>query len=206
MSRRFLVVNVVLGIVSVVFAAGIVRTFIVRRALPAPPAPRAAAAPPSATAPVSADPGLGGYAVITARNLFNPSRSESSTAVASAGKPILHGVVINGAKSRAYLEEPPANRVSGYSVGDTIGGGRLQQISDDKVVIARPEGLLEVLLQDPSKPRAAPVGAVPGQQQAPAAAQPLAAPGMTPQGALTSPPTPPQPVRRRPSQIRPGDG
>lgn len=204
-SRRLLVVNVVLGIVSVALAAGIVRTFIVRRALPAPAAPRAAAAPSPAAVSVSADPGLEGYTVIAARNLFNPGRSETAaTAVASAGKPILHGVVINGAKSRAFLEEPPAKRVSGYSVGDTISGGRIQQITDDRVVIARPEGLLEVLLQDPSKPRATPVSAVPGQQAPPAAQPPTA--GAAPPGAPTSPPTPPQPVRRAPPLARPGDG
>lgn len=118
---------------------------------------------------------------IAARNLFNPGRSETATAAAPVGKPILHGVVIDGAKSRAFLEEPPAKRVSGYSVGDTIGGGRIQQISDDRIVIARPEGLLEVLLQDPSKPRATPASAAPGQQPPAAAVAP----------APSSPPTPP---------------
>lgn len=206
MSRRYLLINIVIGIVCVVLAAGIVRTFVVRRALPAPAPLRAAASAPPATAPVSADPGLAAYTVIAARSLFNPSRSETSTATAATGRPILHGVVINGTKSRAFLEEPPAKRVSGYSVGDTIGGGRLQQISNDKVVIARPEGLLEVLLQDPSKPRVAPVSAGPGQQQAPQAVQPPGATAVTPPGGPTFGPPPPQPVRRRPSQTRPGDG
>jgi hypothetical protein len=209
MSRRFLVVNVVLGIVSVALAAGIVRTFIVRRPLPAPTAPRAAAAPPPAVAPVSPDPGLAGYTVIVARNLFNPGRSETATVAASVSKPILHGVVINGSKSRAFLEEPPAKRVSGYSVGDTISGGRIQQITDDKVVIARPEGLLEVLLQDPSKPRPTPVSAAPGQQAPPAGAQPPPPAAVPPglQGVQGSPVVPPQPVRRTPPLApRPGDG
>lgn len=203
-SRRLLVVNVVLGIVSVALAAGIVRTFIVRRALPAPAAPRAAAAPSPAAASVSADPGLEGYTVIAARNLFNPGRSETAKVAASAGKPILHGVVVNGAKSRAFLEEPPAKRVSGYSVGDTISGGRIQQITDDRVVIARPEGLLEVLLQDPSKPRTTPVSAAPGQKAPPAAQPPTA--GAAPPGAPAFPPPPPQPVRRAPPLARPSDG
>jgi len=39
--------------------------------------------------------------------------------------------------------------VSGYSVGDAIGGGKIQKIADDRVLIARPEGMVEVLLQDP---------------------------------------------------------
>lgn len=203
-SRRLLVVNVALGIVSVVLAAGIVRTFIVRRALPATAAPRAALAPPPPAASVSADPRLAGYAVIAARNLFRPGRNETATAAAPAGKPILHGVVIDGAKSRAFLQEPPAKRVSGYSVGDTISGGLIQQINDNRVVIARPEGLLEVLPQDPSKPRPTPVSGALGQQ-VPQAAQPPTA-GAAPPGALTCPPTPPLPVRRAPPLARPGDG
>jgi hypothetical protein len=104
-----------------------------------------------------ADPGPETYAAIAAQNLFSPGRSETASAAAApVVKPILHGVVIDGTKSRAFLEDPAVKRVSGYSVGDSVSGGRLQTISDDRVVIARPEGLLEVLLQDPSKPRPAP--------------------------------------------------
>lgn len=198
MSRRLLVLNVVLGIVSIALAAGIVRTLIVRRALPAAAAPPAATAPPPAAASVSVEPDLSGYAVIAARNLFNPGRSERAVAAAPVAKPILHGVVINGAKSRAFLEDPPAKRVAGYSVGDTISGGRIQQITDDRVVIERPEGLLEVLLQDPSKPRATPVSAAPGQQPPAAAVAPPSPP--TPPAS-----TPPQFRRRVPVQGQPGN-
>src|SRR5262245_31988341 len=200
MSRRFFVLNVVLGIVSVAFSVGIARTLLVRRPIPGPAAPRAATAPapPAATEP--ADVGPAGYAVIPARNLFNPGRSEAAAAPAVAvAKPILHGVVITGAKTRAFLEDPAVKRVAGYSVGDTVGGGRIQKIADDRVVIARPEGSIEVLLQDPSKPRPAPtVTAAPGQPAPPA---PNAPPGQLAQpqpGAPPNqaPPAPPQ-VRRR---------
>ena len=117
---------------------------------------------PAPTAPVTTgDAGLSSYAVIASRNLFNPARSETAVAVAPMSKPILHGVVIDGRKSRAFLEDPLAKRVLGYSVGDVIGGGKIQRITDDKVVILRPEGPLEVLLQDPSKPRPSPTAAAP---------------------------------------------
>jgi hypothetical protein len=138
MSRRLLALNVVLAIVSIALAAGIVRTLIVRRALPAPAAPRTATAPAPAPATENINPDLPGYAVIAARNLFNPDRSETAVATAPVvAKPILHGVVIDGAKSRAFLEDPAAKRIAGYSAGDMIGGGRIQRISDDRVVIAR---------------------------------------------------------------------
>jgi hypothetical protein len=202
MSRRLLVLNVVLGMMSIALAAGIGRTLIVSRALPAPAAPPAATAPPPAAASVSVEADLSGYEVIAARNLFNPGRSERavSAAVAPVAKPILHGVVIDGARSRAFLEDPAAKRVVGYSVGDMIGGGRIQQIADDKVVIERPEGLLEVRLQDPSKPRAPTVSAAPAQQP-PAAA---VAPGQPPPAAAVAPapPSPPSPPSLTPPQFR----
>lgn len=208
MSRRFLVLNIILGIASVAFAAGIVRLVIVKRPLPPPAASRAATPPPPTAAVTSADPGLSSYAVIASRNLFNPARSETTVAVSPVSKPILHGVVIDGAKSRAFLEDPAVKRVAGYSVGDMIGGGRIQKISDDKVVIARPEGLLEVLLQDPSKPRATPVSATPvvtGSQGAAPPQAPSAPQAPTVQQAPTIGPPPPAPTspplrrRERPS-------
>ena len=175
MSRRLLIVNVLLGIVSVALATGIVRTLVVKRSLPLPAAARAAGAPPPAATSTSADPGLSSYAVIASRNLFNPARSETlATAAGPVSKPILHGVVLDGAKSRAFLEDPGLKRVAGYSVGDTISGGRIQRITDDRVVIARPEGLLEVLLQDPGKPRPAPTSGAPGSPTPPS---PQTAPG-----------------------------
>jgi hypothetical protein len=70
-------------------------------------------------------------------------------------KPVLHGVLVDGEQSRAYLEDPVAKRVFGYTIGDTIGGGRLEQISEGGVVIRRADGPIEVILQDPTKPKAA---------------------------------------------------
>ena len=75
--------------------------------------------------------------------------------IASGPKPLLHGVVMDGLKSRAYLEDPTVKRTFGYAVGDAVNGGRVQSISEDRVVVARPDGLVEVLLQDPAKPKLA---------------------------------------------------
>ena len=192
MPRRLVVLNAVLAILCVVFAVGIVRTLLVKHPVPAPgPAAQRAAAASQLTATTEAgDPGLDALAVIAAQNLFNPGRSETAVAAAvSVAKPILHGVVIHGAQSRAYLEDPTAKRVAGYSVGDTMGGGKIQKIADDRVVIARPEGLIEVLLQDPSKPRPAPTAtAVPAGAAAPG----QLAPGQVAPGQVVSPvPGPP---------------
>ena len=207
MPRRLLVLNVVLGLVSLAFAVGIVRTLLLKHPLPAPmPMRAAAAAPPAAsTAPTELRPEV--YAAIAAENPFNPGRSETASAAAimAVVKPILHGIVIHGATSRAFLEDPAVKRVSGYSVGDMVGGGKIQKIADDRVVIARPEGMVEVLLQDPSKPRpVTAAGAVPVVTAAPgqpapglaATAQPAPAAGQAGAGVpgqLVPPPPPPPP-------------
>ena len=213
MSRRLLALNVVLAIVSIALIAGIERTLIVRRALPTPAAPRTATVPAPAPASENVDPGLSGYAAIAARNLFNPGRSDTAvaTALVPVAKPILHGVVMDGAKSRAFLEDPAAKRVAGYSAGDMIGGGQIQRVSDDRVVIARPEGRLEVLLRDPSKPKAPAVTAAPTQQtptqQTPTQQVPTqqASPGApTPPPEVPSQVAPSAPVRSRQSGAAPG--
>lgn len=210
MPQRLLVLNVVLGLVSLAFAVGIVRTLVVKHPLPSAGVPRPMAASAPAAVPATADPGPDTYAMIAAQNLFNPARSETATAAAAVAvvKPILHGVVIQAGTSRAFLEDPSAKRVGGYSVGDTIGGGKIQRIADDRVVIARPEGMVEVLLQDPSKPRPAPTAApgviagqgqlVPGMPAAPG----QIAPGQFAPGQPT--PGQPAPGQFAPVQVGPG--
>jgi len=92
-------------------------------------------------------------------NLSSPSRAEtvatsgSPGAAPAAAKPFLRGVVLNDTKSRAYLGDPASKKVFGYVVGDSVGGGRLDAIKADRVIIVRLEGPVEVLLRDPSKPQ-----------------------------------------------------
>ena len=194
MPRRLLVLNVALGLVSLFFAVGIVRALLVKHPLPKPTVLRAVAPTPPVAPATASDAKAEAYAAIAAQNLFNPGRNEmgsSTAATASVVKPILHGIVIEGGKSRAFLEDPSIRRVGGYSIGDSVGGGQIQKIADDRVVIARPEGIVEVLLQDPSKPRpvapgpAGPAVTVPGQpvpgQPVPGQPVPgLAVPGQVP--------------------------
>lgn len=203
--------HVVLGIVGLAFAIGIVRTLLVKHPLPRAAASRPAAPPQPSVAVGAPDPGPEAYAVIAAQNLFSPSRSETASAAAAVPvvKPILHGVVIDGAKSRAFLEDPAVKRVSGYSVGDSVSGGRLQTISDDRVTIARPEGVIEVLLQDPSKPRPVPTASAgPGMTAAPGQVTPgQLGPGQLGPGQLGPGqfgPGQPAPGQFAPAQAAPG--
>ena len=161
MPRRLMILNILLGALSCLFAVVLIREVLVVHPLPPPPVLRPTP-PPSPPAPTIAPEGVVAYGVIVAKNLFSPSRSEMmADAVVAGPTPVLHGVVMNGEKSRAYLEDPVTKRITGYAIGDSIGGGRLQAIRSDRVLIGRPQGTVEVLLQDPSKPKpAAPLPSV----------------------------------------------
>jgi len=201
--RTLFLVNVVVGGLGCLFAAGIVRDIVTHRSLPPVPAPRPAQSALDPAEPLAVPPPLASFQVIATRNMFNPARTEATGATAVAAmaagvRPILHGVLIDGEKRRAFLEEPPARQVSGYSVGDQIAGGRLAAIEPDRVVIVRPQGRLEVFLQDASKPRpAAPItgGAAVGPQgqtiQAPSSSGRITAPSSS--GRVTAPLPPQQP-------------
>lgn len=187
MSGRLRLANVALGLVGCLLVAGLGRELLSAHPLPPPPVPRPArpVAPTGAAATAAPPPAAAAYGVIAAKNLFSPSRSEAQAgpAVAVGPKPVLHGVVMDGPKSRAYLEDPVLKRTFGYVVGDTVGGGRVDSIAVDRVVIGRGDGLLEVLLHDPSKPKPAPTAAAP----APAAPAPGPAAQTVPSHAAPAP-------------------
>ena len=173
---------------------------------PMPPMPIAEEAPPPQALMVVARDTLRGpietahYAVIAVRNLFSASRGEQAentvTASSAAGaKLFLHGVVVDGPASRAYIEDPDTQRVSGYALGDAVGGGKLVRILDDRVVIRRPDGLMEIMLRDPAKPQPAAPGAPagPGAPEPPAGTPGAPAPPAPGPGAEAHPPVaPPQ--------------
>lgn len=205
---RWVLLDLVLAGLVCVAGAGLVREVVEGRSLPlaheAPePRPRPPAEiPDAARAPGGAPAGVGEYAVIGARNLFAASRGEAAVvapAMDGGLKSILHGVVIDGERSRAYLDDPVAKRVFGYAVGDAVAGGRLEKILDDRVVIRRSEGVVEVLLQDPAKPQedeAAPVAAPTktrrsGSRSAPQ--PPSETPASPPSPEPAAPPTPSAP-------------
>src|SRR5262245_15187673 len=107
----WLVGTLVLVGVSLFFAVSLTRQLTASRPLPVPPAPRAtqAAAAPEKN-PAASDDNLAAYNTIVAKHLFNPSRSEGTpptTATVAAPlppKPVLHGLVVDGTSSVAFLE------------------------------------------------------------------------------------------------------
>jgi hypothetical protein len=198
-TRRLVLLNVLVVLLGCLFAASLAREVMTPRPLP-PAGPTRSAAPTAVAAPAPpAGPrvGSGAYLGIVSKNLFSPSRSEGQGASITVGpKPVLHGVVMDGPRSRAYLEDPTAKRTYGYAVGDSVAGGRVQSINGDRVIITRPDGRIEVLLQDPDKPKPEP--------ETPAAVPPGGAPSGAPApGGATAPAVPGNPPAVAPGGARP---
>ncbi|HBH03972.1 MAG TPA: hypothetical protein DDZ42_19010 [Candidatus Rokubacteria bacterium] len=198
MGRRLLAVNVLLAGVSLLSIAYIARELVLAPPPIAAQLPRPAAAPAAPPAPADARvaPPAGAYATIASRNLFSPTRSETAAGAAAGpafAKPTLYGVVLRNGAPIAYLEDPATKRTAGYRIGDRIGGGTVQAINADQVVLASPAGEISVRLRDPSKPRAP----VPSAAQPGIPGRPTAAPPGTPQpttpGVLIPPRTLPMP-------------
>jgi len=101
------------------------------------PASDEALAPTAAAAPIGP---LDDYAVITARDLFNPA---PATAEATSGAPgtggSLHlwGVALQGREARAVIEDAATHHQDLYRVGDVVGGARVAAIDWDRVTLAR---------------------------------------------------------------------
>jgi hypothetical protein len=185
MPRRLLILNILLGALSCFFTVVLIREVLVVSPLPPPPVLRPTPSP-SPPVPTTAPEAVAAYGAIAAKNLFSPSRSEMiADALVAGPTPVLHGVVMNGEKTRAYLEDPVTKRIMGYAVGDSIGGGRLQAIRSDRVLIGRPQGTVEVLLQDPSKPK--PAAPLPTAGSADRSPTPTTAPVPSTQPAPPSP-------------------
>lgn len=192
MPRKLLVLNVLLGGVSLFCVAFIVQqvAFPAPSAPPARPRPSAAPGGTMAATRAAPRPPAAAYNVVATRNVFSPTRSEATAAAPGGGpalavvKPNLHGVVLRDTNPIAYLEDPLTKRVAGYRIGDQIVGGTVKTITADRVVIARPEGTIDVRLRDPSKPRPAP----PAPAAAPTAPAAPGAPAVVPPRVQVQPP------------------
>ncbi len=183
MPKKLLIINALLLVIAGGSAAFIARQFMAPLAMPL--AARTRSAPP-VTAPGEEAPRSqpGAYASVAARNLFSPTRTETPPTAAAATaapavKPNLFGIVLRDGAPIAYLEDPATKRVAGYRVGDAMAGGTVQTISADSVVIARPDGNMDVRLRDPGKPRSAPQPATAGLPGMPGA-QPVVGPTLLP--------------------------
>jgi Type II secretion system protein C len=216
----WLIASLLLAGVCLVLVASLSRQLAVGPPLPPAPEPRTArVAGPEAGGVKKSEDSLGAYNVIVSKHLFNPSRSEATQAAAAPAppplppKPVLHGLVVDGPKSVAFLEDAGSKRTLGYRVGDSIAGGQLVQIGTDRVLIRRPDGQMDVLLNDPTKvkvvaePTPGPASrsrTAPGPSTSPRAPFPVPgrAPSAVPPGQPPIDPQPQPPIDPQP-QIMP---
>ena len=71
----------------------------------------------------------------------------SSSAIAQGPLPILRGIVLlPSGEGRAYFEDPLTGVLGGYGLRDTVGGSKIEQIREDRVVLRRESGLVQILL------------------------------------------------------------
>ncbi|PYM85906.1 MAG: hypothetical protein DME09_04260 [Candidatus Rokuibacteriota bacterium] len=226
MSKGFLALDGLLVVASIFFVTQIWHSILA-------PSPTAGARsrPPAASAALARGPAppagarapLASYGVIGAKSLFSPARTEGEAATGAAPsgpRPFLYGVVLATDLSIAYLEDPGSKRVTGYRVGDAIAGGTLTVIAPDHIVLKRSDGMVDVPLRDPAKPRAAapepaqPAGGPPSPATAtpggfPQPQMPGPVPGLPPQPPAASAlpgafPQPPGLRRRLPVLPAPG--
>ena len=157
--HRLAIELALLAFVASLAALGVSATL--RLAFDEVPAPDEALPTTGAAAPIGP---LDDYAVITARDLFNPA---TATAEAASGAPgtggSLHlwGVALQGQEARAVIEDAATHHQDLYRVGDVIGGARVAAIDWDRVTFARAgrEETLELVSPDAAAgTEAAPAG------------------------------------------------
>ena len=84
----------------------------------------------------------------------SPVEGQSTTTPGSA-TPLLFGVIYGERGWIAYIEDPTTKSVTAYRVGDAVAGRTIVRIEDERVVLAGPDGTLEIRLSDekPGAPR-----------------------------------------------------
>lgn len=112
-------------------------------------------APPTAAPLASTPRPLADYAVIAARDIFNPSAGADATRHRSLR---LWGVGLDGHDARAVIEDTATHRQELYRIGDTIGSARVTAIDWDRVTLTD-AGIDDTLTLSPpdSSPPEAPV-------------------------------------------------
>ena len=68
---------------------------------------------------------------------------------------------VDGPSSVAYREDVVTKRTAGYRIGDKIEGATIETINRNKVVIRGSNGLINLSMRDPSRPRRAASEAAP---------------------------------------------
>lgn len=209
-ARRILknlsVINILLAAALLLFADYAVLPLFGKGVAITTPAPikkqTAATASPTDKPAEVKSPSPSDYIVIADQNLFNPERKIPVEKKAEAPLPkpefVLYGTLKTDDLHLAYMEDKKApqntpargKRQIPVRLGETLSGFTLKEIGPDRVVMARGEEKLTVLLNDSARPKTREmVAGVPG-------AQPGVAPHRTPPAAFANQQQPAQAVSR----------
>jgi len=141
------------------------------------------------------------YEPVVALDLFRPSRSPAAKKVKKAEEapkmehpPKLFGTIIFNDHRSAIIQDPETNTTRTYKLDDSIGGFKLTEILEDKIVMTRGDEKMEVKLRA-DKGIKAHVPRVKPRNRKTVRAEPTA---------RRSRPVPPR--RRRPRRVRPAPG
>lgn len=200
------VLNVLLAIVILAFAAGIAISAIQTRRLYTIPrikekAPAAVEQPAEVAAKMPSD-----FAVIGEQNLFHPERTIPVDKKVEVPRPevVLYGTMM-GTERSALIEDKKnpvttpgrGNRQRFVRKGEVISGYTVTDIMSDRITLARGDDRMTVMLADPGKQRTGDAGGPPGEPAAPARAPAARAPAPARPG-ITRPPQPQAPAVPRP--------
>lgn len=209
------VLNVLLAIVILVFAAGIVISVIrmrqpysvprVKEKVPAP-----AVQPVEVPAKLPSD-----YALVGERNLFHPERTIPVDKKDEVPRPdvVLYGTMVDTDRF-AFIEDKRnqvttpgrGNRQRIVRKGEVVSGYTVTDIMKDRITLARGDDRITVMLSEPGKQRAGNTGGPPVEPAAPSAVPPRP-PQASPTPAISPPRAAPGalPVgqTQRPRQLAP---
>jgi hypothetical protein len=196
MGRPIRIVNVALGAVALLIAVAMVRAWIAPTASYSIPPPAKASQEAAATSFVRpARPPLSHFDVVIEKSLFKkpppvppPVARGAPPPAPPPPLPTLVGTILVDGERRAILSDKGKANI--YSIGQDVAGGRLTDVSADRVVFTRGDQVSELTLKNPIKtPNASPSAQSPPAP--PPATGPEAAPLMPPSPVPSPLPPPP---------------
>ena len=98
-------------------------------------------------------PDKASFQIISSKNLFQPSRSASVTAVRTTTRsgtkpPKLFATIIRGTDSIAIIEDPDAKKSKAYRINDLVAGFLISEIHEDRVILLSGNEKVEIKLRD----------------------------------------------------------
>ena len=162
MGRPLRLLNLALGLVAVLIAAALAKTWVSPAAsIPSPPVPKPSQEVATLALAPTARPPLAQFDVLVERNPFKqappaPVRPQKPGPPPPPPQPLptLVGTILVDNERQAILSDKGKANI--YSIGQEVAGGTLTSITDDRVLFKRGDAVSELTLKAPIQPGAAP--------------------------------------------------